>query len=372
MKYRAFGNTGLKLSALGFGAMRLPYDDKDGRHVVRVDESIRTIHRAFELGVNYVDTGYGYCYDQSEPVLGKALAGWSGTVYVSDKSPVWLIKRPADYRRYLDLQLKKMQLDSFDIYYFHGISWEAYEQKVRGLGLIDEARRAKAEGLIRHIAFSCHAKPDEAKRMIDDGWAEAILCQYNLLDRSNEEPMTHARQRGLATVVMGPVGGGMLGGPSPAFRNLIPGPVQSTAEFALRFVLGNPDVCCALSGMSSVKMVEENVEIASRDSLLGPDELERIKAAMTESKKFADLYCTGCDYCMPCPSGVNVPRNFALMNLHRIYALTDSAISGYAGMKPETRADQCTECGECEPKCPQKIAIRDQLKEVAATLGTSS
>jgi predicted aldo/keto reductase-like oxidoreductase len=172
---------------------------------------------------------------------------------------------------------------------------------------------------------------------------------------------------------MGPVGGGRLGLPSPAIRDLLPGKVRSSPELALRFVLSNPRVACALSGMSSMAQVEENAAVASNISPLAPEELERIAESVEENKRLSDLYCTGCNYCMPCPAGVNIPLNFQLMNYHRVYKITGYAREQYAmigkfdWMKGK-RADECTQCGECEPKCPQKLQIRDQLKETAAAL----
>ena len=369
MQYRRLGNTGIEVSALGFGAMRLPMDETDGRHVVREAESIAIIHRAFELGVNYIDTAHGYCYDQSQQVVGKALAGRRAEVCLSTKSPLWLIKRTEEFREHLDRQLQRLGVDYVDIYYFHGMSGGAYDKKTKPLKLVDEMRKARDEGLIRHIGFSSHGEPHDLARIVDEGWAEVILCQYNLLDRRNEQAMARAAQRGVGVAVMGPVGGGRLGVPSPKLQALVPGGVATTAELALRFVLANPSVSCALSGMGTMAMVEANAAAASRDGALTAAELERIRASMEQIKKLADLYCTGCDYCMPCPEGVKIPANFALMNLHRVYGLTDYARRAYRELREEARASHCAGCGQCEDRCPQDIRIREQLKEVDAVLG---
>ena len=162
--------------------------------------------------------------------------------------------------------------------------------------------------------------------------------------------------------------------PSAKIQKLIPGGAKSSAELALRFVLANPNVTCALSGMSTTGMIEENALVASNDSALNADEVLGLTAAMEQNKKLADLYCTGCKYCMPCPQEVNIPLNFELMNYHRVYGLTEYARQEYQkiGTMPwmeGKRADACIECGECEEKCPQKLPIRVQLQETAAALG---
>lgn len=373
MQYRKFGNTGVKISALGFGAMRLPEYEKDGEWFVKEEEAIAMIHKAFELGVNYIDTAYGYCHGNSEYVVGKALKGYREKVYLSTKMPTWKAKKEGDYRRLLEEQLKKLDTDYIDFYHFHALSRERWENIVVKFHLLKEAQAAKEEGLIKHISFSFHDTPEFLKELVDVGIFESVLCQYNLLDRSNEEAIAYAQQNGLGTVIMGPVGGGRLAAPSHILEKSIDAEVKSTPEVALRFVLGNPNVSCALSGMGSMKMVEENVRVASIEEPLSKQDWDKINAMLEETKKLADLYCTGCDYCMPCPEGVKIPRVFQLMNYHKVYGLTEYAKKEYAKFGKKEDAGQhpsvCIECGACEAKCPQKIKIREQLKETIEVLG---
>lgn len=374
MQYRAFGNTGFNISTLGFGAMRLPGRDVDGKKVFDEEESVRIIHRAFELGVNYIDTAPYYCDGESEVIVGKALKGWRDRVMLSTKNPVENASG-ADWRARLEKSLRKMDVDHIDFYHMWGISLEAYRNEIDVPdGPMEAARKAKEEGLIRHISFSFHDKPENLFPLIDSGNFESVLLQYNLLDRANEAGIAHAKAKGLGVVVMGPVGGGRLGMPSEAIRSLLPGKVSSSAQLALRFVLANAGVDCALSGMGTLEMVEQNCAVASNEAPLSQEELERVNASMEENKRMADLYCTGCNYCMPCPQEVNIPLNFELMNYHRIYGLTGYAREQYAQigqvewMKGK-KADACVDCGLCEEKCPQKIEIRRQLRETAAVLG---
>ncbi|MCG8643235.1 MAG: 4Fe-4S dicluster domain-containing protein, partial [Desulfobacterales bacterium] len=193
-----------------------------------------------------------------------------------------------------------------------------------------------------------------------------MLVQYNLLDRTNEAAIKYAYEKGIGVVIMGPVGGGRLGYPSE-ISDLLKNKV-STPELALRFVFSNPYITCAISGMDSIQMVEENVKTASRDVLLTEDEKVQLIQAMEEKKKLADLYCTGCNYCLPCPQKVDIPRNFTLMNYYRVYDLKDYAKQTYKQLgtgfyKDKLAAAHCVECGACESKCPQNLPIIKQLKE---------
>lgn len=371
MQYRVLGKTGIKVSALGFGAMRLPtLPDK------KVDraEAVRVIHRAFELGVNYIDTAYGYHGGESEEVVGQALKGWRDKVIVSTKNP-YKQSSGAEWRRHLETSLKRLGVDYIDLYLFHFLAWAELSGPMQAPGgPVEEAQKALKEGKIRYLSFSCHDKPENMIKCIDTGLFATLTCQYNLLDRTNEKAMAYAHQKGLGVIIMGPVGGGRLVAPSE-FQKLLPG-VKSTPEIALRFVLSNPVVSTALSGMNSIQQVEENVATASRPEPLTAEERQRILEMLDKYKKLSDLYCTGCNYCMPCPNEVQIPTNFRLMNYHRVYGLTDYAKRQYRNISPTAwgefkgrRADECKECGQCEPKCPQKIPIMKQLKEVARTLG---
>ncbi|NMB24877.1 MAG: 4Fe-4S dicluster domain-containing protein [Firmicutes bacterium] len=375
MQYRRFGNTGVKISALGFGAMRLPeLEEKDGSWRIDEEKALAAIHQAFELGVNYIDTAYGYCHGNSEAMVGKALKGWRDRVYVSTKMPTWMVEKTSDYRRLLEEQLVRLGVDYIDFYHFHALSRERFENVVLKHKLLDEAQKAKAEGLIKHISFSFHDEPEVLKELVDVGIFSSLLCQYNLLDRANEEAIAYAHGKGLGVVIMGPVAGGRLAASSPTIQKLLGERRVSSPELALRFVLANPGVSCALSGMTSAEMVVENARAASVETPLTSEELTRINLALEEHKRLAELYCTGCDYCMPCPNDVNISLNFRLMNYHRVYGLTEYARNEYQklgtnGDNKGRKAEDCIECGICEELCPQKIEIREQLKETAAALG---
>ncbi len=360
MQYREFGKTGKMLSALGWGLMRLPPDD---------DKAVEVIRHGIDLGLTYLDTAPGYGNGWSERMLGEALKGYDRTkLYLSTKNPLQ-DDTGEGWRQRLETSLERVGTDYLDFYQVvHGISWESFEENFSkpGAGL-DEAKKAKEEGLIHHICASCHDSPENMIRLLETGLLEGMTLQYNLLDRKNEPVIDYAREHGLGICVMGPVGGGRLGFPSEKISEVVPG-VASTPEIALRFVLSNPGVTTALSGMNTIEMVEENVATASRDELLTTEEKQSVGKMLEENQRLSELYCTGCNYCMPCPNNVAIPEIFRLMNLHRVWGLTDHAKRGYRHLGPENRrgwlpASECVECAECEEKCPQKIPIIEQLKE---------
>lgn len=368
MQYRVFGNTGIKLSALGFGAMRLPEVEINGVNQIDEEKALQIIRLAFESGVNYIDTAYMYHGGNSEVVVGKAVKGRRDGLFLSSKSPGHLVKKPGDYRRILEEQLTKLQEDYLDFYYFHGVSYQSFIEIDKKANWLKEAEQAKAEGLIKHITFSFHGPPNELIQLVDLGVFEGVLCQYNFLDRSNEAAIAYAKSKGLGVAIMGPVGGGRIAGLPEKIRQELGLPVENNAELALRFVLANPNVTCALSGMGSLQMVAENVRYAGNTEPLKPEEVGAINALMDRYRKLADLYCTGCRYCLPCPKGIDIPAIFNLYNYHNVYGIKDYARKNYAGYGkqpwlPKLKADACSECGACEEKCPQKIKIREQLKE---------
>lgn len=367
MKYNILGKTGIKVSALGFGSMRLPMVEVDGKRIIDEEKAIPVIRRAYELGINYFDSAYNYGDGQSEVVLGKALRNIRQDVYVSTKSPVWLIKSPDDYRRYLNIQLERLQMNYIDFYYMHSLRRPIYTDIVLKHNLLAEAAAVRSSGLVKYLGFSYHDHPSLMKELIDTGCFDVVICQYNLLDRRNEEMIAYAKEKGLGVLLMGPVGGGRIASIPPWLAEKLGIKVASNAELALRFVFANPNVDCALSGMSNIAMLEENAAVASRvGEPLQPAEIEAINNMVAENSRYADLYCTGCNYCMPCPKGVNIPFIFRMMNSYKIYDLKDYARQGYAHIGSNIsgkRADACVKCGACESKCPQHLPIIKQLQE---------
>jgi predicted aldo/keto reductase-like oxidoreductase len=374
MQYRKFGNTGFHISALGFGCMRLPeYQDETGAWQVDQEKTNAMLMRAYELGVNYFDTAYYYCHSNSEIAIGKALAPIRDKVCISTKCPMDKVNCPEDYEAILDESLRKLGTDHVDFYHFWGINQKVFDEKIVPLGLIQKAQELKEKGKLRHISFSFHDTPEALKHIIDHGEGlESVLLQYNLLDRTNEEMIRYAAEKGLGVVVMGPVGGGRLAFPTELSQKLGRGNLH-TYELALRFVLGNPDVCCALSGMQTVEMVEQNAAVASLPEPMTEQQWKQAGESMENLKKFSELYCTGCGYCQPCPKGINIPRIFQAYTYHNVYGLHEVAKKTFLDYvnnekQPGATSGDCVNCGYCEKKCPQHLKVRQLLKMVEEKL----
>jgi len=372
MQYRTYGNTGIRLSVLGFGAGRFPVARRD----FDLDHVVGLLRHAFDRGVNYVDSAEVYSFGRAEIAIGRAIVGRRDKVYLSTK-----VSRACasgdEWQARFEGCLERLGTDRVDFYHHHNLQWKTYLEQSGPGGPIERCRQAQREGLIRHVCFSSHDRPENIRRLIDTGEFAGMLVQYNLLDRQNEAVIAHAHERGLGVAIMGPVGGGLLAAPASPLRDAVGG-VVSTPEIALRYVLANPHVTLALSGMNTVEMVEENVATASRAEPLSAAERQQVLNALEEIGRLSDLYCTACGYCMPCPNGVDIPANLRAMVAYRVWGLHAHARGLYArlgvertwrGQRVRRWAEACVACGECEPKCPQDIPIRERLRETAMTLG---
>ena len=363
MIYRDLGKTGLKVSQLGFGAMRLPMAGEGDAQRVDDELAVPMIQRAFEAGVNY-------CADDSQRTLGVALKGWREKVTVSTKNHYYGEDEKAWWQN-LEDSLRLLDVDRIDVYNLHGLNAKKLAEAVEPR-VLAWARKAQQEGCFTHLCCSFHDDNDGLRTVIDSGHFASITLQYNLLDRKLEDGMAYARERGVGVAVMGPVAGGRLGVPNEVFESVVPD-VRRMPDLALRFVLSNPNVSTALSGMSTMQQVEENLATCSGEAGLGPEDREAIDEHLARLAKMADLYCTGCGYCLPCPSEVAIPKIFGMYNQARVYGLWAHARRQYARLrriapKQGQPADACEECGECEEKCPQDLPIREQLKEAHEAL----
>ena len=380
MIYRQLGRTGLVVSQLGFGAMRLPMKEVEGKKVVDRELAIPMFHRAFEKGLNYVDTAVGYCNEDSQRVVGEAVRSWPGranathSLVISTKNPYYG-EDEKEWWTNLENSLERLGVESIDVYNHHGINWKRYSEDVQPR-VSKWMQKAKDQGLIKHICTSFHDTNEALVNLVDTGYVESITLQYNLLNRELEPGIAHAKEKNVGIVVMGPVAGGRLGGSSEVLGTLVLG-IGRVPELALRFVLSNPNVTLALSGMSTLQQVEENTDTASDQVSLSTGDLQAIKLHTERLAEMAKLYCTGCKYCMPCEQEVNIPHIFEMYNMGQVYGLWDIAREDYATFPDSPwiggkRADECIECGDCEAKCPQNILIREQLKAAHLALSARS
>lgn len=369
MQYRTFGRLDWKPSALGFGAMRLPTIDGDPG---KIDESeaTRMIRYAVDDGVNYVDTAYPYHRETSEPFLGRALQdGYRERVRLATKMPCWKVEGVEDFDRYLDEQLERLQTDHVDFYLLHGLNAGSWP-KVRDLGVLRWAEKAIADGRIHHLGFSFHDRVKVFEEIVDasDLW---LFCQiqYNFMDveyQAGTKGLKYAAKKGLAVVVMEPLRGGLLTKNVPPVVQDIwdSAPRKRTpADWALQWVWGHQEVSVVLSGMSTMVQVEQNVASASVSGpgTLTEEELALVTRVRDRYRELCRIPCTDCRYCLPCPSGVNIPRIFEIYNDAMIYGDEQQAQMSYLWLDEEERANLCVECGECLEKCPQEIEIPDWL-----------
>jgi len=378
MRQTAFGKTGLQVSTLGFGCMRFPVIDKDNS---RIDEeqAMEMVHHAIDQGINYFDTAYPYhAFDfskggASEPFLAKALKnGYREKVYIATKLPCWLVESQEDMDRFLDEQLKRLDSGSIDFYLLHAldhISWK----KLLQFGVLDFLNRAIAEGKIHYAGFSYHDEVGLFKEIVDAYDWTFCQIQYNYLDeefQAGKEGLKYAAEKGLAVVAMEPLRGGTLvNGLPPRAREVLKQATQgrTAVEWAFEWLWRQPEVTVVLSGMSHLDHVKENIQLAkniSREDWTVED-IDALARAVGITRQLQRVNCTDCAYCMPCPEGVNIPRNFALCNDH--YMVQDPAAKlRYQRLLSDTaKASNCVRCGQCEPLCPQGIQIMDELEHVA-------
>jgi len=354
--------------------MRLPVRDGDAAKIDE-PEAIKMIRYAIDHGVNYVDTAYGYHRGNSEFLVGKVLQdGYREKVRLATKMPTWLVNSQEDMDKYLNEQLGKLQVDHVDFYLLHGLNKERWP-KLKQLDVFGWAERKIREGKIGHLGFSFHDEYPILKEIIDsyDGWT---LCQiqYNYMDtdyQAGTKGLRYAASKGLAVVVMEPIAGGKLAIKPPREIQALwdKSNLKTTpASLALRWVWNQPEVSIALSGMSTLQQVMENVETAnvSGPDTLSKEEQELVTQLVTAYKGLGFIGCTGCRYCVPCPQGVNIPQIFSFYNEYFVRDRDDAIKNKYwEHITPESQAKRCARCKRCEELCPQRLPIPDLLSKAA-------
>lgn len=353
--------------------MRLPEIEINEKWYIDEGKALPLLFKGYESGINYFDSAPYYCHKNSEHAMGKALKSVRDKVKLTTKLPISDVKKPSDMRRFLENSLENMDTTYIDFYHFWGLNKGSLED-IKKNDLFNEARKAKEEGLIRHLSFSFHDAPENMIDIIDagEGIFESVLCQYNLLDRANEKSIAYAKKKGLGVAAMGPVAGGRLAAPTELYKKLTGKESIATYELALRFVLGNENISIALSGMQDIDMLEKNLAIANLETYMNKEEWDKVGSAMGEIKRFSELYCTGCNYCQPCPQNIIIPKIFNMYTYHNVYGLSAAAKKEFEEYKKDPQKgalpDACVECGICEAKCPQKLNIRKELKRVVKVL----
>lgn len=377
MQYRSFGKLDWQVSALGFGCMRLPIIGGDAGAIDQ-EKTNEMLRRAIDGGLNYVDTAYVYHNQKSELALGIALKdGYRGKVRIATKLPIWLVEKSDDFDRMLDEELKRMQTDHVDFYLMHSLGLASWE-KILKLGLLNRAEDALADGRIRYLGFSFHDNLDVFQQIVD-GYDKWTFCQiqYNYMDtefQAGKAGLQYAAGKGLAVVIMEPLRGGRLAADLPAARPIWAQAAhkRTPADWALQWLWSQPEVSVVLSGMSTLEQVEQNLISAeqSRVGLLTAEELALIGKVRQTLEGLSPIDCTHCEYCLPCPNSVNIPRVFSYYNRVAMYDDLDGMRFQYRNfMENEQKAANCVQCGECLPKCPQGLPISDWMPVIEDVLG---
>lgn len=377
MLYRKFGKTEEDISILGYGCMRLPVLNGDDT-TINEDEAIRQIRYGIDNGINYIDTAYPYHGGNSEALVGKALSeGYRDKVKLATKLPSWSIRSREDMDKYLDRQLERLNTDHIDFYLLHALNVKYWKNYLK-YDVFDFIKKAKADGRIKHIGFSFHDELPIFKEIVDAHDWDFCLIQYNMMDENYQagiEGLKYAADKGMGIAIMEPLRGGNL-------ANNVPKDImdiwkqaderKSPAQWAMRFIWDNPEIGIILSGMNDISQINENIEEAGKayPQSLTEKEKNLISNVKEIYKSRMAVDCTNCQYCMPCPVGVNIPGCFKTLNTGSMYQNMAFAKSQYnTFILGDSRASKCIECGECEDKCPQHIEIRKMLKEVVKEFG---
>jgi len=373
MKYRKFGELDWSVSALGFGAMRLPII---GRDPSKIDEglAVEMIRYAIDQGVNYLDTAYVYHRGMSEVLVGKALAdGYREKVQLATKMPMRLVEKRSDLDEFFETHLERLKTDCIDFYLLHGLR-KARWPVVKEFDVLDWADEKLEEGKIKHLGFSFHDDLDLFKEIVDAHDWTFCQIQLNYVDshyQAGLEGLRYAAERGLAVVVMEPIKGGKLAVAPPEDVREIWDRAEvrrSPAEWALQWVWNLPEVSVVLSGMSEMWHVEENIAYADRSGpgTLTEDELALYREVKEAYERLGFVGCTSCQYCMPCPEGVEIPAILGLYNEFYMSGRSPETRTKYwEEISPESHASNCIACASCEEKCPQQLPIHKLMNESA-------
>ncbi|MFA0834069.1 MAG: aldo/keto reductase [Methanobacterium formicicum] len=377
MQYRKNKKNGDKISALGFGAMRLP--TKNGR--IDNEKAKKQIYYAIDQGVNFIDTAYPYHGGASESFLGEILQNeYREKVKLCTKMPSWSIKKYEDMEKYLETQLDKLQTDYIDYYLIHSLGKGSF-QRLKDLGVLEFLEKAKQDGKINNIGFSFHDNGDAFKDIVDAYPWDACLIQYNYLDEKTQagtEGVQYAHSQGISVFIMEPLKGGILADvPEEAQKIWDNAPVQrSPADWALRWVLNHPEVTCVISGMGELDQVKENIQVAEETlpGSLSEDELKLYDEVKQVYHELMKINCTSCGYCMPCPRGVDIPTCFEIYNHKYMFKTRGTSFTyltrlGGVFSGNESHAGLCNGCGKCVRACPQKLEIPTLLNDVSKELG---
>lgn len=376
MIYRDFQD--LKLSALGFGSMRLPVLNRDDAQIDE-DAAMKMVAYAMEQGVNYYDTAWGYHGGNSETVIGKALGRYSReSFYLATKFPGYDLSNMGKAEEIFEEQLKKCDVTYFDFYLFHNVcemNIDAYlDEKY---GTFDYLMKQKKEGRIRHLGFSAHGSCEVMKRFLEAYGEHMEFCQIQLnwMDwnfQNAKAKVELLKEYGIPIWVMEPLRGGRLASLSDVYEKKLKAlrPEEGIPAWAFRFLQTLPEVTVVLSGMSSMEQLQDNIHTFAEEKPLKAEEMDELLKVAEGMLEKNILPCTACHYCVShCPKGLSIPE---LLELYNEECFTGGGFivpMALMAVPEEKKPSACIGCRSCEAVCPQQIKISEAMSDFAKRMG---
>lgn len=359
---------GAKVSMLGFGCMRFKLDEN--KNIIE-ESAAELFDNAFKAGVNYFDTAYNYCNGESEIITGKLLDKYPrDSYYLATKLPVWKCQSVEDAKNIFEEQLKKLNKDYIDFYLLHAIGKKDYD-RVKELGIVEFVQSLKNEGKIKHYGFSFHDDYNAFEHILTDRKWDFCQIQYNYMDcdsQATDKGYALAEKLGVPLIIMEPLKGGTLANLPDSVKEPFKqvNASRSEAAWSMKWLASHKNVKLILSGMNEDSQLYDNVEALDSESDFTDEEFMAVADVKDAIHKRVRNGCTGCAYCMPCPSGVDIPGNFRRWNDYAMYHEAD--VDGNWRFAPSPNrdggAEKCIGCGQCESICPQKINIIEDLKKI--------
>ncbi len=363
---------GATIPKLGFGLMRLPMIGSE----IDVEQTKAMVDEFMAKGFTYFDTAYPYINGKSEKVVKEAIIGRypRESFQLASKMPVWLCKKPEDFRPLFDEQLERTGAEYFDYYLLHALDKERMVQ-MDDIGGWNFVKEMKELGLVKHFGFSFHDTADVLDQILTaHPEVEFVQLQINYVDWEDEKVQSRlcyevAMKHNTPVIIMEPIKGGNLAGMTPTIQNMFKEvhPDLSVASWAVRYAASKENVITVLSGMSNMEQLEDNVSYMTEFKPLVEEEAMILDQVVEELKKVETIPCTDCKYCVEdCPQNINIPGMLAMYNTYKTYHDINSVKSHYNWLTANSgKASDCIACGLCEGHCPQHISIIDSLALIA-------
>ncbi|WP_042277077.1 aldo/keto reductase [[Clostridium] dakarense] len=330
---RLLGKSNMNVKRVGFGGIPIQR--------ITQEDTNKVIDELEKQGVNFIDTARGYTI--SEEYIGNSLEGRREKFFIATKS---MSRNYEDMKKDIEISLKNLKTDYIDLYQLHNVKPEEYDLIFGEEKAYKALLEAKQEGKIKHIGITSHGLETIEKAIESDKFA-TIQFPYNIVEGQADEAFRKANEKGIGIIVMKPLAGGAL----------------DDASLAIKYILSKDYIDIVIPGMDSVEQVRQNTKVLDNLEFTEEDNIKIEEIRKTLGKRF----CRRCEYCLPCPVGINIPANFLLEGYYTRYNLKDWAKQRYAASSG--KANECVNCGLCETKCPYELPIREMLKDVVSKLG---